>query len=1019
MSRMIISFAHLSSRKQGIKAMRLFPLLLALLMTILSGPALHSAEQVVFDFESGSLDGEGWRVVEGVNTKPVGNREFEYNNPNKKYEKRGRYYLTTLEQAVNDRPTDDTVCVLESPVFVIQGDEARLLIGGGSRPGTYAGLCPVTDDGSVGKPVLEARGQNSESLHETVWDTSKLKGKAFVLQVVDRETGGWAHIRMDDFRAEGRIDEAKTDLRKRYLEDVVTKKEAEEKARIEAAKTNPFLSAQPIIYVTRKQYRLDHHNTETLFQAGEINEEKFEGGGSLRLWNPKDDSVRILLEVPAGVVRDPCLSFDAKRLLVSIRRNIEDDYHIYELELAELLEKASKPLIVKPDEKSDASFLRQLTQLPGVSDIDPLYLPNGQIIFSATREPKFCMCNRHIMCNLYKMNGDGSNIHQIGKNTLFEGHASLLPDGRILYDRWEYVDRNFGDAQGVWMTTDEGFNHAIFWGNNTASPGGVIDARILPGSSSVFVATFSSCHDRPWGAVALIDRQLGIDGKQAVLQTWPASAVDLVDAGNYDTFIRVRPKLEDPFPLSDQWFLASGMTGKGERMGIYLLGRDGTMLLVHDDKDAPGCYDPTPLSRVPPPPMHAGKADYSQSTGVFTVMNVYEGYGMEKVKKGDAKFIRVIESPEKRTWSSSGWDNGTGEQAPGMAWKDFNNKRILGTVPTEDDGSVGFEVPADTFLYLQLLDEKGRMIQSMRSGMIVRPGETNGCFGCHEDRLATFPSLVRTPKAMKNPPTPMNGWHGPPRLFSYVKEVQEPVFDQYCVTCHDYGKVEQNERMPNLAGDRNTIFNTSYVEIQRRGLVKAVGAGSHVKLEPYSWGSTQSRLAEVMCDGHADPAIDQERKKRGVYVDAETHPDVVDRVMTWIDVNTPYYGTYSTSFPNGRYGRCPISNAEFGRLAELTGVKGRDLDWGISFDRPERSPCLSKWKTAADRKTPEYVEALAIITHGKHALEKTPRGEDPDGVPVPPRDAKQQEKYDRLKEIERRMREAIVNGEKLYDRDFR
>ena len=42
-----------------------------------------------------------------------------------------------------------------------------------------------------------------------------------------------------------------------------------------------------------------------------------------------------------------------------------------------------------------------------------------------------------------------------------------------------------------------------------------------------------------------------------------------------------------------------------------------------------------------------------------------------------------------------------------MAWDDFNNKRILGTVPVEEDGSAYFEVPADRFVYFQLLDEQG------------------------------------------------------------------------------------------------------------------------------------------------------------------------------------------------------------------------------------------------------------------------------------------------------------------------
>ena len=124
------------------------------------------------------------------------------------------------------------------------------------------------------------------------------------------------------------------------------------------------------------------------------------------------------------------------------------------------------------------------------------------------------MCNRHIMGNLFTMEADGANIQQIGHSTLHEGHASLLPDGRVIYDRWEYVDRNFGNAQGLWTTNPDGTNHVVYYGNSTDSPGAKLEARAIPGTEQV-ICTFSSCHDRPWGALAILDRRLGVDGRRA------------------------------------------------------------------------------------------------------------------------------------------------------------------------------------------------------------------------------------------------------------------------------------------------------------------------------------------------------------------------------------------------------------------------------------------------------------------------------------------------------------------------
>ena len=146
------------------------------------------------------------------------------------------------------------------------------------------------------------------------------------------------------------------------------------------------------------------------------------------------------------------------------------------------------------------------------------------------------------MCNLYRMEADGANIHQIGVSTLFEGHASILPDGRVLYDRWEYMDRDFGDAQGLWSCNPDGTRHAIWWGNNTTSPGGVINARAVGGDSSKAIAILGSCHDRPWGALGLIDRSRGVDGQEPVLRIclnctiWFYSNIKNTEVPNLDIY---------------------------------------------------------------------------------------------------------------------------------------------------------------------------------------------------------------------------------------------------------------------------------------------------------------------------------------------------------------------------------------------------------------------------------------------------------------------------------------------------
>jgi len=753
---------------------------------------------------------------------------------------------------------------------------------------------------------------------------------------------------------------------------------AQDKAESRAVRPAQAGIAVPVLYVVRHQYASDHHNTATLFQAGEINHSSFRGGSALKILEP-DGRTRTLLETATGVIRDPDLYFDADRVLFSMRRDINDDYHIYEMRM-------------------DGSGLRALTWASGVSDIDPVYLPDGGIVFSSTREPKYCMCNRHIMANLFRMEADGANIQQIGKSTLFEGHGSLLEDGRIVYDRWEYVDRNFGDAQGLWTVRPDGTNHAVYWGNNINSPGGVIDARAVPGTEWV-VCTFTSCHDRPWGAIALLDRQRGVDAKAAVLQTWPASAIDLVGVGNYDTYKRVQPKYEDPYPLDEGRFLCARMTGRGEQMGLYVIRRDGPDVLLHAEE--PGCFDPIPVRRRRRPPVIAAACEPRvEATGIVYVADVYEGTHMQGVEPGAVRYLRVVESPEKRFWVQPPWE-GQGQEAPAMGWHDFNNKRILGTAEVAADGSVAVEVPADRFVYFQLLDEDGMMIQSMRSGTIVRPGEVLGCVGCHESRLAAprYPVGKRL-QALTDEPQKLAGWFGPPRLFSYVEEVQ-PVWDKYCVRCHDFGKKAGRKLV--LAGDRTNTFNASYNELWRKGYISAIGAGPHQTQPAYGWGSHRSRVVQKIRAGH-----------KGVRMT----PEDFRRVVTWIDINAPYYPTYASAYPHNLSGRSPLSDDQLRALGRLVGVDffqlahhAKNRGPQVSFDRPELSPCLRR--IAKDDRA-AYAEALAILQAGRDQLARQPRADMAGFVPWEV-DRRREQKYLTRRRQEALCRQAIRAGGRVYD----
>ncbi|MBN2291750.1 MAG: hypothetical protein JXM70_04955 [Pirellulales bacterium] len=799
-----------------------------------------------------------------------------------------------------------------------------------------------------------------------------------------------------------------------------------EQLRREALIANPLVSSQPLLFVVRRQYRTDHHCTATLFQTGEVNTHGFDGGGSMKTIDFSKDiegKVTTLVDLPEGIARDPDVSFDGKKVLFSMRHDIDDDYHIYKMNV-------------------DGTELKQLTFGTGLSDVDPIYLPNGRICFGSTRDLKYCQCFRNAMINLYVMEADGANIRQIGRNALPEAHPALMPDGRILYDRWEYVDRHYGPSFGLWTMYPDGTQQALYYGNNAWSPGAINDARILPGTQK-FIGVFGACHDRPWGAMVIVDRRRGLDGTEPVVHSWPADISRFMSdqkkfrAGNdvynpklpqmspashpsvaqIDLFKSLKTKYEDPYPLSEKYILCSRTTGKDEQTALFLVDTFGNEIMLH--QEGSGCYDPMPIEAREQPMPLPQRVDLAEKTGRFYVADIYKGGWMEQVPRGTIKTIRVVEAPPKRFWTVQAWGYDS-QVSPAMNFNSTINKRIIGDAPVEDDGSAYFEVPADKFLFFQALDADGRMVQSMRSGTTIQPGETVGCVGCHDDRHGSLPAkLTHMPMAMRRPADKLIDWYGPPREFNYLTEVQ-PVFDKHCVSCHDYGK--EAGKVLNLAGDLGLLFNTSYLDIRRRSslrwfpepldapkrMVKVVDDGPPEVLSPYAWGSTRSKLAEVIRKEHYDVKLDRED---------------IDRITTWIDINAPYYGTYASAYRDNHFGRSPLDPGQLARLVQLTGVPLNSGRMGaemrgsqVNFTRPELSPCLARFK---DKNDPNYEAALDIIRAGKAQLAKRPRADMPDFKPVCPPDLIRLAKHEFQTKIETEMRQAIALGKRRYEKDDR
>ena len=224
------------------------------------------------------------------------------------------------------------------------------------------------------------------------------------------------------------------------------------------------------------------------------------------------------------------------------------------------------------------------------------------------------------------------------------------------------------------------------------------------------------------------------------------------------------------------------------------------------------------------------------------------------------------------------------------------------------------------------------MGQSMRSGTIVAPGEKQGCVGCHENRVEDTPPPTKAPLAVKREPSKLTGWRGKQELFSYMEQVQ-PIFDRHCVECHDFGKPAGRKLV--LAGDRTVSFNASYIDLWSRKYLTCADAGPAAHFESRTWGSHPSKLIKVVREGHEE------------HKELKLSAEELETLITWVDLNAPYYPAYECAYPNNPCGRSPITGAQLNQLGSLTKARfvlhnGDNQRAQICFERPGMSPGLQR-----------------------------------------------------------------------------
>lgn len=599
-------------------------------------------------------------------------------------------------------------------------------------------------------------------------------------------------------------------------------------------------------------------------------------------------------KLAAGSVLEPRLSYDAKRMVFSFVDNADkqhdpatltsDDkdegfYHIFEVGV-------------------DGTGFRQLTS-GSYDDLMPTYLPDGGIAFCSTRRLGYARCfgplfsKRWHVYTMHRMDGDGKNIHTLSFHDTNEWFPEVDHSGRLLYSRWDYIDRDAVTHQNLWSMRPDGTSPMAVWGNAAPNPHCTFQAKPIPDSQKI-VFTAAAHHSVTGGSLVILDPSIDLNSKDALQRITPEVAFPESETG----WGNVPEYYASPWPLSEKYFLTAysplplifegGPPNTANALGIYLLDTFGNRELIYRDS-AISSTNPCPLAARPCPPilpsllpdtsLDASSKDASPP-GEMILYDVYQGLG--NVPRGSIKKLRVVQIFPKTT--------PIGNDPPVGVGGEENARAILGTVPIEPDGSARFLVPAKTPFLLQALDENGFAYQTMRSLTYLQPGERISCIGCHEERLnSPVTNPTRNVQALNRPPSKLNPGPFGVEPFSYARTVQ-PVWDRHCIQCHAGEKPDGDMDLTGIAdGNFNRSYNAlcgqlsdfwehaTNEENAARALVPRFGARNQIQMTPPGgvYGARGSRLLKLLRAGHYDVKLT---------------PEEFRQLGTWIDMNAIFYG---------------------------------------------------------------------------------------------------------------------------------
>jgi hypothetical protein len=516
--------------------------------------------------------------------------------------------------------------------------------------------------------------------------------------------------------------------------------------------------------------------------------------GNLFLLSPPspDGVVTPLTNFAGASVSDPCVSFDGERILFSMRPPGDQHRNIWEI-------------------RADGSGLRQITSGDG-HDFDPLYMPDGRIMFTSSRGNEMDEYNHSPAEHLHRCNPDGSGVERLSFNQSDDFDPTLLPNGRVVYTRWDH----FGTFNRfpLFATNPDGTGTFHHYGPHNrnffhASPTG--DGRLI--------AIESTRINEDAGPIALLKTEAGpADPPRSDLSGhWDVLTANVNNGGApwpYGAF-------KYPHSLGQNQFIASytlpAATEEDVDYGLYTFSLRQTgagtpedpatleivdLTFLYNDPES-NEYDAQLVAPRPMPPVIEDVVDSRASTGTFIAQDVFnrsDRDGQEVPQFGSQPIDRIALIAARPTRPG---------ESRSFSANQFEKRALIGFADVEADGSFKIDVPADTPLSFAILDEHDRGIVTKRTHIYVRPGETFTCTGCHENRtfgepVPTNPNPIADTKPSQDLDVPPDEWE----IINYVEDIG-PIVQSKCAPCH---YTQYLERVIGQIDETGTLVQVTVVD---------------------------------------------------------------------------------------------------------------------------------------------------------------------------------------------------------------